>query len=149
MRVWYSRGDSPDPRLRREHDLLRFHHQLRAEQARVQEHALLPPEEVRAGLDQSMAGTTFGTCQDMPQENLDCCSPPNKAWVIEEFNKIIKPIFSQIATLSAQNQELTTLRDWLLPMLMNGQVVVGEAEEKVGLAMAAEGVAVYGKKRKA
>ena len=24
-----------------------------------------------------------------------------------------------------QNQELTTLRDWLLPMLMNGQVRVG------------------------
>jgi hypothetical protein len=45
-------------------------------------------------------------------------------------------------------------------MLMNGQVVVGEAEEKVppsrsatadngtGLAMAAEGQAVYGKKRR-
>jgi type I restriction enzyme S subunit len=27
--------------------------------------------------------------------------------------------------LHQQNQELTTLRDWLLPMLMNGQVRVG------------------------
>ena len=26
--------------------------------------------------------------------------------------------------------ELTMLRDWLLPMLMNGQVVVSEAEVK-------------------
>jgi len=26
------------------------------------------------------------------------------------------------------NQELTTLRDWLLPMLMNGQVRVGCSE---------------------
>jgi hypothetical protein len=26
--------------------------------------------------------------------------------------------------------EFTTMRAWLLPMLMNGQVVVGEAEEK-------------------
>jgi hypothetical protein len=29
------------------------------------------------------------------------------------------------AHLMRQNQELTTLRDWLLPMLMNGQVRVG------------------------
>ena len=28
-------------------------------------------------------------------------------------------------TLEQQNQELTTLRVWLLPMLMNGQVRVG------------------------
>jgi type I restriction enzyme S subunit len=28
-------------------------------------------------------------------------------------------------------QELASLRDWLLPMLMNGQVKVGEAEAKV------------------
>ena len=27
-----------------------------------------------------------------------------------------------------QNQELTQLRDWLLPMLMNGQVTVGTNE---------------------
>ena len=26
---------------------------------------------------------------------------------------------------SGQNQELTQLRDWLLPVLMNGQVTVG------------------------
>ena len=47
-----------------------------------------------------------------------------------------------------ENQELTTLRDWLLPMLMNGQLVVGEAVEQVGLAMAAEALGQYEKKRK-
>jgi type I restriction enzyme S subunit len=31
----------------------------------------------------------------------------------------------QIQSLQQQNQELTTLRDWLLPMLMSGQVRVG------------------------
>lgn len=44
-------------------------------------------------------------------------------------------------------QELAALRDWLLPMLMNGQVRVAEAQEKVGLAMAAEGQAKYGLKK--
>jgi type I restriction enzyme S subunit len=33
--------------------------------------------------------------------------------------------------MKKQNQELASLRDWLLPMLMNGQVTVGDAEEKV------------------
>ena len=35
-----------------------------------------------------------------------------------------------------QNQKLSELRDWLLPMLMNGQVTVGEVakeEERFGL----------------
>ncbi len=32
-----------------------------------------------------------------------------------------------------EKQELVSLRDWLLPMLMNGQVSVGEAEEELGM----------------
>lgn len=41
------------------------------------------------------------------------------------FNKKIDIIFKKINNLEKQNQELTALRDWLLPMLMNGQVKVG------------------------
>jgi len=33
-----------------------------------------------------------------------------------------------------ENQQLTTLRDWLLSMLMNGQVKVKEAEENLNMA---------------
>ena len=36
----------------------------------------------------------------------------------------------------------------LLPMLMNGQVTVGAAEEEVGLAMAAEGAGKYERKKR-
>ena len=32
----------------------------------------------------------------------------------------------QIRNNEFQNQKLSSLRDWLLPMLMNGQVKVGE-----------------------
>ena len=64
----------------------------------------------------------------------------------KQFTKLVEPIYQQTNTLELQNQELTTLRDWLLPMLMNGQVVVGEAVEKVGLAMAAEPGVKYTKK---
>jgi len=44
--------------------------------------------------------------------------------------------------------ELFITRDWLLPMLMNGQVTVGAAEEKVGLAMAAEAAGKYERKKR-
>jgi hypothetical protein len=36
----------------------------------------------------------------------------------------------RIKIIEKENQKLAALRDWLLPMLINGQVKVGEAEEK-------------------
>lgn len=50
----------------------------------------------------------------LPSENL-----------IVKFEKQISPIMDKIINNSKQNQELSALRDWLLPMLMNGQVKVG------------------------
>lgn len=41
------------------------------------------------------------------------------------FNKIVDPMFNSILAHQQQNKELAQLRDWLLPMLMNGQVTVG------------------------
>lgn len=41
-----------------------------------------------------------------------------------ELEKIISPIFSKKMNNEIENQKLTELRDWLLPMLMNGQVKV-------------------------
>lgn len=45
--------------------------------------------------------------------------------VLKAYTAIAQPLFNQIKVLQTQTQELTTLRDWLLPMLMNGQVTVG------------------------
>lgn len=42
----------------------------------------------------------------------------------KNFHEISEPYFAQIKCLQGQNQELIQLRDWLLPMLMNGQVKV-------------------------
>ncbi|MBT3825099.1 MAG: restriction endonuclease subunit S [Candidatus Marinimicrobia bacterium] len=44
--------------------------------------------------------------------------------VIEKYSQIAEPIFDQILSNTKQNAELSGLRDWLLPMLMNGQVRV-------------------------
>ncbi|MBK6411455.1 MAG: restriction endonuclease subunit S [Flavobacteriales bacterium] len=64
------------------------------------------------------------------------------------YERIKEPNENKAALIIKENHELSTLRDWLLPMLMNGQVTVGAAEEEVGLAMAAEPAGKYGKKRK-
>ena len=67
--------------------------------------------------------------------------PPSK--LANKFYDFAKPIHGKIQKNLMQNQHLTALRDWLLPMLMNGQVTVKEAEEK--LSMAAEPRVKYGK----
>ena len=50
-------------------------------------------------------------------------SPYNKK-VVDEFVKVYSPLIDLISKNKRQNQELTQLRDWLLPMLMNGQMKV-------------------------
>ncbi len=42
----------------------------------------------------------------------------------KEFEKEILSIYYKIRINEQQNQQLSSLRDWLLPMLMNGQVKV-------------------------
>lgn len=44
--------------------------------------------------------------------------------VSEEFTKRIRPIFNKQDFIERENEELAKLRDWLLPMLMNGQVTI-------------------------
>ncbi|MDM1299853.1 restriction endonuclease subunit S [Empedobacter falsenii] len=61
-----------------------------------------------------------------------------------KFSEKILPIYERIRNNQKQNQELTQLRDWLLPMLMNGQVKVEDVEEQV-FDMVAEPSATYEK----
>lgn len=49
-------------------------------------------------------------------------SPPKK--VLKKYYVKVDSIYKQINNYAYQNKELKTLRDWLLPMLMNGQVTV-------------------------
>lgn len=44
--------------------------------------------------------------------------------LLEEYYKINESIIERIVINAKQKQELSSLRDWLLPMLMNGQVKV-------------------------
>lgn len=44
--------------------------------------------------------------------------------VIEKYTFLVKPIFNKQELIEEENHQLAKLRDWLLPMLMNGQVKV-------------------------
>lgn len=61
----------------------------------------------------------------------------------EKFYNFMEPIQNQKQRNLLENQKLTEQRDWLLPMLMNGQVTVEDAIEQLG--MVAESVEQYGK----
>lgn len=54
----------------------------------------------------------------------DYTFPLPEKQLLEAYRKICEPLLKQVHTLNKQNEELTQLRDWLLPMLMNGQVSV-------------------------
>lgn len=49
---------------------------------------------------------------------------PIEHQVIEKFAVIAEPIFNKLEVLTNENIQLEKLRDWLLPMLINGQVTV-------------------------
>lgn len=50
--------------------------------------------------------------------------PPKS--ILDKYEKIVSPAYQKISEIIAENQQLTSLRDFLLPLLMNGQVTVGE-----------------------
>jgi type I restriction enzyme, S subunit len=96
------------------------------------------------------SGTTFGSITKDELFGLKLCIPNNKT--LKSFKKIVDPFHDKIILNSKENLHLTNLRDWLLPMLMNGQVRVANALEKgnlgeveSGLGMVAEDASKYEK----
>lgn len=66
--------------------------------------------------------TTMGhiTLDHLKQAKI--CLPPFQ--LLDEADQLLEPIFGKHLLLEKENKYLCTLRDWLLPMLMNGQVTV-------------------------
>ena len=67
------------------------------------------------------SGSTFKEVSTTTLKNI-AIDVPN-AIVLKQY-ELIKPLFLNQKNLEMQNQQLSALRDWLLPMLMNGQVTV-------------------------
>lgn len=73
--------------------------------------------------NKNTVGTTFGSITKDELYALPVVIPDKS--VIEQFEKMAKPIFDRQMKLGEESNRLTKLRDKLLPLLMNGQVVVG------------------------
>lgn len=67
--------------------------------------------------------------------------------VINRFSALLIPILKKMGLIQKENQQLSQLRDWLLPMLMNGQVTVTDMEAE-NLSIAAEPEVGYEQKKR-
>ena len=67
-------------------------------------------------------GSTMANVNKNKFENLDVIIPPDT--ILENFDKIVDPLFKQVSLLTLQNQKLAQARDLLLPRLMSGEVEV-------------------------
>ena len=72
--------------------------------------------------NKNTVGTTFGSITKDELYTLPVVIPDKS--VIEQFEKMAKPIFDRQMKLGEESNCLTKLRDKLLPLLMNGQVAV-------------------------
>lgn len=50
--------------------------------------------------------------------------------IVSVFNATIDKLLAQLVRAEEENTKLAELRDWLLPMLMNGQVSVQDTSEQ-------------------
>ena len=73
------------------------------------------------------ATTTGGSIlQNVSQDTLGRVSvvvPQSE--IVDTFSSFVSGLFTRMQNAIEENQQLASLRDWLLPMLMNGQVKVG------------------------
>jgi type I restriction enzyme S subunit len=68
------------------------------------------------------SGSTFKEVSGSVLKTISICLPPLA--IIEKYTKIADGIFEKQNKLELENQKLSELRDWLLPMLMNGQIKI-------------------------
>ncbi|EDK29387.1 hypothetical protein VSWAT3_11331 [Vibrionales bacterium SWAT-3] len=83
---------------------------------------LLSGQEMKAYTKQSSAGSIHkGIRHGVLKEFI---LPFGGKEITKEFSKVLSPILKKQALIEKENRVLSETRDWLLPMLMNGQVTV-------------------------
>jgi type I restriction enzyme S subunit len=88
-------------------------------------------------IEANSSGSTFQEVSTGTLRTIKTVLPTSE--VLSSYDKKVKPIFKKQDILETQNQKLAELRDWLLPMLMNGQVRVDKlSDHEEHLNMAAE-----------
>lgn len=78
-------------------------------------------------IDANATGSTFKEISATVFKSIKIIKPEKQ--IINYFIKKVQPIFEKQDNLEQQNQQLASLRDWLLPMLMNGQVTITDGKQ--------------------
>lgn len=91
---------------------------------------LLPPTYIynllrSSGLENVITGSAQPQITRTNLAPMKIIRPAEK--VLTNYAAFVKPNFEKRMAILDENEKLEKLRDWLLPMLMNGQVTVGEA----------------------
>lgn len=73
-------------------------------------------------ITQYASGSTFKEISTATLKTVKVVLPKSK--IIETYTTSVQPMFFKQDLLEKENEQLIQLRDWLLPMLMNGQVTV-------------------------
>lgn len=73
-------------------------------------------------------GTTFGALTKDLLFGMDVVIPDRNVSIL--FGNTCKYIENKMLNIEKETRELTKLRDWLIPMLMNGQVCIRDGGEK-------------------
>ena len=71
---------------------------------------------------QTSSGTGINNLNSRHFDNIFFSYPPDK--IIDAFNSKVEPLYDRISSLQKESEQLNKLRDFLLPLLMNGQVTL-------------------------
>lgn len=83
------------------------------------------PEMQRQIANNTDSGSFFGSLNVIGIKSLMFVLPPSEnRELLTQFSKCVEPLRKHAEALQRENLELIELRNWLLPMLMNGQLVV-------------------------
>jgi type I restriction enzyme S subunit len=74
-------------------------------------------------LEVKASGSIFNSIVSSDIEFTNLALPRDRT-IIKNFSAVAEPIFKKIEAATKENKQLSSLRNWLLPMLMNGQLTV-------------------------
>ena len=89
--------------------------------------AILQSDYVQESLRQYVSGR--GSILAHASGALQHLAIPYDKNIFNKFQNIIRPMFDLMINSKEQSKQLASLRDWLLPMLMNGQVEINDDEQ--------------------
>ena len=88
-------------------------------------YALLNSDAFSVHLIQNASSST-GSRKRIDPDNCMSYKIPYNRDVFARFNKVIQPLLAKTLEIPAETLRLTALRDWILPILMNGQATISD-----------------------